>query len=172
MFKKFIIVFLAFSFTLSAQQSGNQAKKEVPVLHEVSNKEVVQSVFADAIKVDKINDFWFKILDGKNQVLGFAMSSTPFCKDIVGYHKTTPIMIITDKDFVIQKTALLTNWETLGYVRRLEKKGFFNLWNGKKLTEAADVQLDAYTGATCTAKAIGGNIDFLLANGSKKLPKK
>ncbi len=172
MFKKFLIIFLAFSFMLTAQQKENRSNKEIPVLHEVSNKDVVQSVFPDAIKVDKINDYWFRVLDGKNKTVGFAISSMPFCKDVIGYHNTTPIMIITDKKFVIQKTSLLTNYESLAYVRRLEKKGFFNLWNGKKLTEAADVQIDGYTGATCTAKAIGKNIDFLLANGSKKLPKK
>jgi len=167
--KKILLFFFISCGIVCAQEVPK--KKPVPVLHEVSNKDVVQSIFPDALKVDKINDFWFKILDNQGKVLGFAMTSTAYCKDVIGYNNTTPIMIITDKKFVIQKTALLTNWETLGYVKKLEKKGFFNLWNGKKLAEAAGVQLDAYTGATVTAKAIAKNVDFLIANGSKKLPK-
>ena len=167
--KKILIFIALFSSMLYAQVEPK--KKPIPVLHEVSNKDVVQSVFPEAVKVDKFNDYWFKILDSQSKVLGFAMSSMPYCKEVIGYNNTTPIMIITDKKFIIQKTALLTNWETLGYVKKLEKKGFFDLWKGKKLDEAAKVQLDAYTGATVTAKAVGKNVEFLLANGSKKLPK-
>jgi len=171
-FKKYLIVFLALSFSLNAQQRANQAKKEIPVLHEVSNKDIVQSVYPDAIKVDKINNFWFRILDGNNQVLGFAMSSSPYCKDVIGYNDVTPIMIITDKKWTIQKVSLLTHYETISYVKRLEKKGFFNLWVGKTLAEAKKVELDGYTGATCTAIAVSKNINYLLENGVKVLPKK
>lgn len=168
--KKILIFIALFSSMLYAQVEPK--KKPIPVLHEVSNKDVVQSVFPEAVKVDKLNDFWFRILDSQSKVLGFALSSMPYCKEVVGYNNTTPIMIITDKKMIILKTALLTNWETLGYVRKLEKKGFFDLWNGKKLNDAAKVELDAYIGATVTAKAVGKNVEFLIANGSKKLPKK
>lgn len=167
--KRFLIVFLAFSFVLNAQQRG---KKEVPVLHEVSNKDVVQSVYPDAVKVEKVNDFWFRILNEKNKVIGFAMASTPYCKDVIGYNNTTPVMIITDKSWKIQKVSILTHWETLGYVKKLERNGYFNLWVGKTLKEAKKVQPDGYTGATCTALAVSKNITFLLENGAKVLPKK
>jgi Na+-translocating ferredoxin:NAD+ oxidoreductase RnfG subunit len=80
-------------------------------------------------------------------------------------------MILTDKKGVIQKVALLSNWETLSYVRKLEKKGFFDLWVGKPLKEAKMVKVDGYTGATLTATAVSKNVDFLLNTGSKKLPK-
>lgn len=167
--KKILLYVLISCGIVCAQERPN--RKPIPVLHEVSNKEVVQSIYPEALKVDKLNDFWFKILDNRGKVLGYAMTSTDFCKDVIGYNNTTPIMIITDKKFVIQKIALLTNWETLGYVRKLEKRGFFNLWNGKKLSEAAGVQLDACAGATITAKAVAKNVDFLVTNGCKKLPK-
>lgn len=168
--RKFLLAVALIGSLLYAQEEPK--KKTPPVLHEVSNKDVVQSVFPDAAKVDKYNEFWFKILDGKGKILGFAMSSMPFCKDVIGYNNTTPIMIITDKKLVIKKTALLTNCETMGYVRKLEKKGFFDLWNGKKITEASKIQLDACSGATITAKAVMKNVNFLLENGGKKLPKK
>lgn len=172
MFKKSLIVFLVFGFSLSAQHRGGHGNRSVPILHEVSNKELVQNVYPDAIKVEKINNFWFKILDNKNQILGFAMSSTPFCKDVIGYYNTTPVMIITDKRLIIQNVSLLSNQETLSYVKLLERKGFFDLWVGKTLTEAKKVELDGYTGATCTAISISKNVIFLLENGTKVLPKK
>lgn len=169
MIRKYIIVFLAFSLALNAQQRGN---RNTPILHEISNKEVVQNVYPEASKVEKINDFWFKIIDENNQVLGFAMSSAPYCKNTIGYHNSTPVMIITNKDWKIQRVSLLTNYETLSYVRLLERKGFFDLWVGKTLNEAKKVELDAYIGATLTAEAVLKNVNFLLENGSKVLPKK
>lgn len=160
-----LVVCLIFGLVVNAQ---GPKRKSPPVLHEVSNKQVVQSVFPDAVKVEKLNDFWFKIINSKSKVLGYALSSEPYCKDVIGYNNTTPVMIVTDKNRIIRKIALLSNWETLSYVTRLENKGFFNLWNGKSLKEAQNVQLDAYTGATFTAKAVKKNVDFLIENGIKE----
>lgn len=170
MFKKVLIAALILCGAMAAQEK--KPKKEAkPVLHEVSNKDVVQSIYPEAAKVEKVNDYWYKIIDQNNKIIGFAMSSLPYCQTIKGYNNLTPIMVLTDKKWVIQKVALLTHWETLGYVKKLEKKGFFNLWVGKSLKEAKSVKIDGYTGATCTAVAVSKNMDFLLANGSKALPK-
>lgn len=166
MFKKILIVLLFISTVVAAQ--GNKAK---PVLHEISNKEIVQSVYPNAAKVEKVNAYWFKVLDSNNKSIGYAMSSANFCNNIIGYNNTTPVMILTDNKWVIKKVAILSNCETLSYVSRLEKKGFFNLWDGKTLKEAKTVRPDGYTGATCTAIAVSKNIDFLLNKGVKVLPK-
>jgi hypothetical protein len=45
------------------------------VLHQVSNKEVVNEVFPTAIKVEEINDYWYKVLDVKQKTIGYAMTS-------------------------------------------------------------------------------------------------
>jgi electron transport complex protein RnfG len=168
--RRFVVLLTIFSCVFVFSQ--NKGKKQPPVFTEVSNKEVVQSVFPEAVKVDKVNDYWYKVVDSKNKVLGYAMSSMPYCKEIIGYNNTTPVMIITDTKCVIKKVVLLSHWETLGYVRKLGNKGFFNLWDEKTLKEAAKVQLDAYTGATMTAKAVMKNVSFLLENGTSKRPKR
>lgn len=155
--------------TLLAQQKKEEPK---PVFREVSNKEVVQSVFPGAAKVEKENEYWFRVLDANNKVVGYAMSSAPFCQDIKGYYNSTPVLIVTDSNLVIKKIAMLSNWESAGYVRKLEKKGFFEMWNDKTIKDARTVQADGYTGATITARAVSKNIDFLLDNGLKNLPKK
>jgi len=140
-------------------------------LHEVSNKDVVLSVYPDATKVEKVNDYWYKILNSKDKTIGFAMSSVSFCKDIMGYNNLTPVMILVDKSKTIKKVALLSNWETPKFVSKLETKGFFDLWAGKTLKEAKTVQVDAHTGATYTALAVSKNVEFLLRNATKKLPR-
>lgn len=171
MFKKVLFLILLISSAAIAQEKKPK-KEPKPVLHEVSNKDVVQSIFSEAVKVEKANDYWFNIYDKDNNILGYAMSSLPYCKNVKGYNNLTPVMILTDKNWVIKKVSLLTHWETIGYIKKLEKKGFFNLWVGKNLKQAKSVKPDGYTGATCTAIAVSKNVDFLLEKGSKSLPVK
>lgn len=155
----------------AAQEKPRNGKEKNPVLHEVSNKDIVQSVYPSAVKVEKVNDYWYRIRDAKNKTIGFAMSSAPFCQDVKGYNDLTPVMILVDKDKTIKKVALLSNWETQRFVSKLQTKGFFDLWVGKTLKDAKTIQVDARTGATYTAQAVSKNVEFLLTTGTKKLPR-
>lgn len=168
---KKILVLLFVVQAAIAQEMPRRGKERNPVLHEVSNKDIVQSVYPEAAKVDKVNDFWYKILNAQNKTMGFAMTSSSYCQDVKGYNGVTPVMIITDNKWVIKKAAILSNWETPRFVAKLENMGFFNQWVGKKLKDARKVQVDARTGATFTATAVSKNVDFLLANATKVLPK-
>jgi len=167
-FKKLVFALLLLCGAATAQEP----QKEIPVLHQVSNQQVVTSIYLTAEKVEKVNEYWYKILDAQSTTLGYALSSADYCKEVKGYHNTTPVMIITDNAFLIKKVAILTHWETLSYVKRLEKKGFFNCWVGKPIKEAKAAKLDGYSGATVTAISVKRNVDFLLKNGARKLPKK
>jgi len=42
----------------------------------------------------------------------------------MGYNNTTPIMVVTDKKYIVKKVALLSHHETFGYVCRLERMVF------------------------------------------------
>ena len=166
-----LVLFASGVFGQENEEKESKEKRKPPVFHEVSNKDVVTSVFSDAVKVDKVNDYWYCILNNEGKPLGFAMSSVPFCKNGKGSNDLTPVMIITDTNWVIQKVALLSNWETLSYIRKLTKKGFFDLWVGKTLKEAKSVKPDGFTGATLTVVAVTKNVDFMLSKGVSKLPK-
>jgi transcriptional regulator of nitric oxide reductase len=166
---KISVTFIVIVFAVSISAQRRQAE---PVLTQVSNKDVVQSVFPEATKVEKVNDYWFKIVNDKNKVFGYAMTSSEYCKEVMGYNNTTPIMVVTDKKYIIKKVALLSHYETIGYIRKLEKMGYFTNWNDVKLADIPKIKPDGYTGATKTAKAIEKNLYFLVENGGKKLPKK
>lgn len=164
--KNFIIYFLLSSILVSAhtQNEGSLA------VHQVSNENLIRSVFPQADKAERINEYWFGIIDKNGKVIGYALSSKPYCWNIRGYYGETPVVIITDKQFIIRKIALLSHRESLTYVKMLEKNGFFKLWEAKSFLEAISVKADAYSGATQTAKAIGENVSFLLDKGSKSMP--
>ena len=62
--KSFVFIpFLFFALVLNAQPGRNRS-----VLHQVSNKDLVQSVFPEAVKVSKINDYWFSVVDSKGML--------------------------------------------------------------------------------------------------------
>jgi len=166
------LVFALLLLSVYGVATAQEPRKEPPVLHQVSNQQVVTSIYPTAVKVEKVNDYWYRVLDDQGVLLGFAMSSADYCKDVKGYYDVTPVMIITDKAFIIKKVAILTHYETLSYVKRMEKKGFFNSWVGKSIKEAKTAKLDGYTGATITATSVKKNVDFLLKKGGGKMPKK
>jgi electron transport complex protein RnfG len=167
------VLLFIFTFSLAASPyAQTKTTRTESELHYVSNKAVVLSIYPNATGIEKVNEYWFKILDEKNKIKGYAMSSIPYCKEVLGYNNVTPVLIITDKNFIIKKVAMLSNYETLSYVKRLERNGFFNSWDELKLQDARKVKPDGYTGATLTAKAIAKNVEFLLENGVKSLPSK
>ncbi|MDD3906896.1 MAG: hypothetical protein PHF34_01635, partial [Bacteroidales bacterium] len=121
MFKKVFIALLLSSTVAFAQQT----QKPAPVFHQISNKQLVQSVYPEAAKVVKVNAYWYKVVNSNQKILGYALSSANYCKDVKGYNDVTPVMIITDKNYIIEKVALLSNYETQSYVNKLERNGFF-----------------------------------------------
>lgn len=163
---------IVFFVLLICSAASAQHRRGPAVLFEVSNKEVVQSVFPEAQQVEKIDDYWYRVTDNSKKTIGFALSSKEFCQDVKGYNGVTPVLIVTDKKHVIKKVALQSNYETQSFVNILVNSGFFNSWNGKSVKTASDATVDGTTGATFTANAVKKNVAFLLENGVKKLPQK
>lgn len=154
--------------TLNAQQ--RHRTNRAPILTEISNKAVVQSIFPEATRVEKTNDYWYRILDKNNRKLGYAMNSSEFSKNIAGYKGPTPVMIITDRRLIIRHVAILSHYETPSYIQLLEQAGYFNSWNNLTLQNALKVTPDGWSGATITADAVNKNVHYLLENGIQHRP--
>lgn len=167
----FACLILMTSLSAFGQQQQQRRQGRPAVLVEVSTQSVYQEVFPEGTDLKKANDYWFKILNAKGKTVGYALNSIDYCKDVKGYANATPVMIVTDKKFVIKKVAMLSNYESPNFVQRLITSGFFKNWNDKKIKEAKKDKVDGYTGATFTANAVVKNVNFLLENGGKKLPK-
>jgi hypothetical protein len=168
--KQILFSLVMLAVTSQAVAQNKQSREAEPVLTQVSNKAVVQSVFPEATKVDKVNELWYKITDDKNKLYGYAMNSLNHCQDVIGYNNTTPVMIITDTKFIIKKIALLSHYETRGYVRRMQQTGFFNAWDELPLKDALKIEPDGWSGATVTAIAVKKNVNFLVTKGLTMLP--
>lgn len=167
----FACFLLLTSLSAFGQQQQQRRQGRPAVLQEVSTQSVYQEIFPDGTDLKKANDYWYKIVNAKGKTVGYALNSTEYCKDVKGYANATPVMIVTDKKFVIKKVAMLSHYESPNFVQRLVTSGFFKNWNEKKVKEAKKDKVDGYTGATFTANAVVKNVNFMLENGSMKLPK-
>lgn len=150
---------------LTGPGNGVNNKKENPIFKQIAGLDVIKTVYANASAVEKVNNVWFKIVDEGKNLLGYTLSSKAYSEDIIGYHNTTPVIVITDKNKVIQKVALLSNWESLAYTKKLERQNFFNTWNGVSLADASAKKPtpDSYSGATYTASAVKKNMEKVVA---------
>ncbi len=168
--KKTLSTLIALLIIAQISFAQNGQRKDNPILKEVSGLEVIKTVFNDAESVQKDGSVWFKIIDKSGKKIGYTLSSKPFTQDIIGYHNTTPIIVIMDNSKVIKKVALLSHYESTGYVNRLNRQGFFDNWNGLKPEQVLEkkAQLDSYTGATITAKAVEKNMEIIIKKALNK----
>ena len=88
----------------------------------------------------------------------FVVNTTTLGKDVVGYLDTTPLKIYIKKDKVV-KIEALKNQETPKYFAKV-KRELLNLWDGKKVSEAATMKVDAVTGATFSSEAVVKNVQL------------
>lgn len=95
--------------------------------------------------------------------LGSVISSEPFAAGVKGFNGPTPVFVAIGTDGVVKGIVALDNDETPSFFTRLEEAGLFNKWNGKKAAEAAQLEVDAVSGATFSSRAVIENVKAALA---------
>ena len=96
-----------------------------------------------------------------------VINTTELCKDVIGYDGPTPLVIKVVNGVVAQVEAL-PNTESPSYFERVIKGGLLKAVVGKKVTEAAQMQLDAVSGATYSSEAVIENLRAGLAEAARK----
>ncbi|MFI3288302.1 MAG: 4Fe-4S binding protein [Rikenellaceae bacterium] len=81
----------------------------------------------------------------------------------VGYAGKVPVFIELHEDGTVDTVGLGDNYETIAYVRKLSRRGFFDSWDGMTLSEVAVADVDAVSGVTFTARAVIENVKKLAA---------
>lgn len=168
--KRFFVLILVNLVSLTIVFS--QSSKAPVIFKEISGFQVVKGVYPTAEEIVQANEIWFKIVDANKNVLGYCLSSKPYSSDIIGYNGPTPVIVVLDKNCVVQKVSILSNSETLAYVNKLERQNFFKIWCGLSVKDALNVKAtaDSYSGATITSVALRKNLDIILRKAyTKKL---
>ena len=96
-----------------------------------------------------------------------VVNTTELCKDIIGYDGPTPLKI-TVVDGVVASVEALPNTETPRFFERVVASGLLDAVVGKAPAEAAEMPLDAVTGATYSSKAVIDNLRAGLKEASRK----
>lgn len=88
----------------------------------------------------------------------YIVNTTTLSKKVFGYVDATPVKIYIKKNKV-EKVEILKNQETPKYNAKV-KKALQEKWNGQKVKDAAQLKVDAVTGATFTSEAIIKNVQL------------
>lgn len=110
-------------------------------------------LFSGAQQLEYLADDEALVFASGHKKLGRLLHSQPLARHIIGYASWLPIVVGIDNDNRVVGLFLQKNKETPGFVKRLEKEGFFASWNGKLASEALSLPVDAVSRATMTSKA-------------------
>ncbi len=83
------------------------------------------------------------------------VNTTPLCKNVIGFNGTTPVEIYI-KNGKVQKIVALPNEETPSFFQRAAV--ILKSWEGKKVSDAAKLKVDAVSGATYSSNALIQNV--------------
>src|SRR5574344_499124 len=114
----------------------------------------VSKDFPLAKSVVKISGGVYDVQDGAKESIGKLILSTYYANGIQGFGGPTTLMVAISNDGIIKDVTLLPNDETPKFVARVRNAGLFSVWNGMKLKDAANKEVDAVTGATYTSTSV------------------
>lgn len=89
-----------------------------------------------------------------------VINTTTIGKDIEGYAGPTPLKVYIKKNKV-QKIEFLKSFESPKYYVKV-KNALQEMWNGKSVKDAKNLQVDAVTGATFSSEAVIKNVQLAL----------
>ena len=89
-----------------------------------------------------------------------VINTTTIGKDIEGYAGPTPLKVYIKKNKV-QKIEFLKSFESPKYYVKV-KNALQEIWNGKSVKDAKNLQVDAVTGATFSSEAVIKNVQLAL----------
>ena len=90
----------------------------------------------------------------------YVINTTELGKSVEGYQGPTPLKVYI-KNNKVEKIQFLKSTETPKYYERV-KKFLQTKWDGLKVKEAQEKQVDAITGATYSSEAVIKNVQLAL----------
>lgn len=157
-----LIIVVMFTLAINQEAIFGISLKPVPKV-ELSTEALKKYYGANDLRVASAENALSEIQNPKGQVIGYAISSDQTTDVGIGYGGKTPIVIFLDSTKKIIGIELLANQETRRFVTRLDEKNFFESWNGKTLSQAAQMQVDAVSGVTYTSSSVIKNVEAILA---------
>lgn len=122
----------------------------------------VKKIFRDAVSLRQEKN-GYAVLDAAGNALGKLLDYRRETEDIIGYGGPTPLFLAVAANDRVAGLVCDANEETPEFLNKISQAKFFEKWNGRSINEAADLRVDAVTGATMTSQAIAQTVKTTLA---------
>lgn len=122
----------------------------------------LQDFFPEAFSLKMRDSLNGTVLDREGRPIGKALYSGNLPARAYGYGGPVPLFVLLDNQDRIEGIYVGENHETPSYMRRVERSGLLEAWNGMPVGEAAGLQPDAVSGASYTSRAISANVRQVL----------
>ena len=149
-----IVYLISLNFKTVEEDKGGTVETEQS---DIVPLDEVKKYFPTCTSVEKVSDVRYDV-KGDGKVIGKLIVTTPVADDLIGYAGNVPLFLAVSGEDVILGLTLLAHSESPAFVRRVEKSDFFTSWNGKTLEEAAELNVEAVSGATMTSDAVRGSV--------------
>lgn len=116
----------------------------------------VRSWFPAAAAVENSAVGVASVVDASGTTIGFAVTTLPAAKNVVGYRGPSDVLLLLDQQSVVVGAALLSSGDTPEHVEAvLQSKTFFDQFTGWTLGDpATQTAVDSVSGATLTSLAM------------------
>ncbi|MGL4993007.1 MAG: 4Fe-4S binding protein [Bacteroidales bacterium] len=112
------------------------------------------ALFPDAVSCEKGESELYMMFSQDGSLLGYAVESSPYSDEFIGYAGPTPVLIGLDTNKVVVGVEIMPNDETPSFVRRVKRGALFDSWTGLTVDQAISQEVDAVSGATMTSDAV------------------
>ena len=121
-----------------------------------------KAAFPAAAEFDFTAPGRMEIRDAAGKLLGHARFTEPASSGATGFRGPVPVAVFLDPGDRVVTTALLPNQEDRKFVDKLRQDDLCGRWSGFPRSEAADLEVDAVTGATYSSRAAVSSVRALL----------
>ncbi|GAF04046.1 FMN-binding protein [Saccharicrinis fermentans] len=115
--------------------------------------------FNSVSEVRMVNKQQFQLLNDRGEGIGYALAY----RGEKGYGGRVPLYILTNDLGVINGIILGKNYESKEYLRDVINSGLLNDWNGLRVEDAIQRDVDVHSGATITSQAIISGVQSALS---------
>jgi len=159
------IVLLVILFTIITKQESakSQISGEIAETHSKFKLEDAKEFFPNAKELHLLSVDLAEVKNTNGDIVGKMMSTSPIADDIIGYAGEVPVVIAVCNGDVIKGVKLLPNYETPHFIRKINRKSFFNSWDKMTVKEALTADVDVVSGASMTTRAVKKGVQLRLS---------
>ncbi len=145
-----LILILLAALAISGGRDFLFQKDKSEVIVDLKN---IQEIYPTASSFTLNRQGAFDVYGSNGNKIGTALLSSHYSEQF-GYGGSVPLLIGLDDNLTITKIILLPNNETSDYIEAIYDDEFIGKWQGVRLEDAMQLEVDIVSGATHTSKAV------------------